>query len=223
MRRLVHTSSVGIYGHVEDPPANEDAPKHPQTPYERTKLAGEEAVLRCAREAGLDVVVLRPAWVYGPGCPRTAKLLRSLRKRRFFYVGAGANLRHPLFIDDMVDAYLCAAAAPAEVAGRSYVIAGPRSMTLREMVETFARASGVMAPRLRLPRGVSRGLALAAEVAFRIAGREPPFSRRSLAFFENDNAFDTSAAERDLGFRAKVDLEEGLQRTLVLSEPAAAA
>ena len=223
VRRLVHTGSVGIYGHVEEPPAQEDSPKHPQTPYERTKLAGEEAALARAREVGQDVVVLRPAWVYGPGCPRTAKLIRTLRKGRFFYVGGGVNLRHPLFIDDMLDAFTLAADAPSAAAGRAYLIAGPRSMTLNEMVGTFARVLDVEAPRVSIPAPLGRGIGLAAELAFGLMRREPPFSRRSLAFFENDNAFDTSAAEQDLGFRAKVDLDEGLRRTLAAMARADAA
>ena len=43
--------------------------------------------------------------------------------------------------------------------------------------------------------------------------REPPFSRRSIAFFENDNAFDITAAQRDLDFRPTIDLEDGLRMT----------
>lgn len=213
VRRFVHTSSVGVYGHVADPPADESAPKNPGTTYERTKLRGEEAALETSAEIGLDLVVVRPAWVYGPDCPRTAKLARALRKGIFFYIGDGSNLRHPLFVGDMVDAFLAAADGPARALGRAYIIGGPRYMPLREMVETFARVLGVRAPRLTVPARLAGGLGLAAEIFFGLLNREAPFSRRTIVFFENDNGFDTSAAARDLGFRAEVDLEEGLRRT----------
>lgn len=218
VRRLIHTSSVGIYGHVANPPATEGSPKKPETPYERSKLAGELAVLEEADKSGPGTVVLRPAWVYGPGCPRTAKLFRALRKRRFFYVGDGRNLRHPLYVDDLLDAYLLAADAADACVGRPYIIAGPRAMPLREMVDTFASVAGAPAPRLRLPRTAVVPLAFGAELAFRFLDRNPPISRRTLAFFENDNSFDTSAAERDLGFQAHVDLEEGVRRTVRVTE-----
>jgi nucleoside-diphosphate-sugar epimerase len=221
--RLVHTSSVGIYGDVERVPATEASPKQPQTPYERTKLAGERAVLARASELGVDVVAVRPAWVYGPGCPRTTKLIDALRRGRFFYVGNGKNLRHPLYIDEMVDAFLLAERAPSNVAGNAYLIAGPRYMTLREMVDTFARALGLRSPRLRIPRPVGWCLGLTAETVFRTVGKEPPFSRRSLAFFENDNGFDIHAAREDLGFDPRVDLEEGLRLTLEATGQAAVA
>ena len=222
VRRLVHASSVGIYGHVDDPPADETAPRKPGNAYERSKLAGEDAVLRAAREHGQDVVVLRPAWVYGPGCPRTDKLLRAVASGRFFYVGDGGNLRHPVFVDDVVDAFARAAEAPAEVAGRAYIIAGPRALPLREMVDAFARAQGVSPPTRAIPRPVAVGLGLGLELACGALRRQPPFSRRSLVFFENDNAFDTAAAARDLGFSAATRLEDGLRATLGAGREAAA-
>jgi nucleoside-diphosphate-sugar epimerase len=57
-------------------------------------------------------------------------------------------------------------------------------------------------------------LGAVAELGGRVLGINPPFSRRSLAFFENDNAFDISAAKRDLGFVPQVGFADGLQRTL---------
>jgi dihydroflavonol-4-reductase len=222
VRRVVHASSVGVYGHVEDPPADEDAPRHPGNAYERSKAAGEDAALAAGREYGQDVVVLRPAWVYGPGCPRTAKLARAIGSGRFLYVGSGANLRHPVYVGDVVDAFARASAAPASVAGHAYIVAGPRAMPLREMVEGFARALDVPAPSRSLPRPLAMGLGLGLEVAFGAVGRQPPFSRRSIVFFENDNAFDTSAAARDLDFTAGTDLADGLAATLGPSREAAA-
>ena len=214
VRRFVHTSSVGIYGHVTQPPAREESPVNPVSPYERSKLAGERAALARAAQVGLDLIIVRPAWVYGPGCPRTAKLIRSLRKQRFLYVGRGANLRHPIYIDDMVEAFERAADAAPDLAGRAFIAAGPRALPLRDLVNTFARALEVPPPRLALPRSVGWALGVAGELAFGAVGRDAPFSRRSLAFFENDNAFDGTAARRALGFEPRIDLEEGARRTV---------
>ena len=214
VRRFLHTSSVGVFGHVAHAPAAEDAPKNPQTDYETSKLAGEEIALKTAAEVGIDLIVIRPAWVYGPGCPRTGKLLKSLRKRQFFFVGKGANLRHPIFIDDMNDGYIAAANAPSAYSGRVYIMAGPRWLTLQEMVQTFVTVGHTPKPIIKMPFWMGRFVAWGAERAFALVGRDPPFSHRSLAFFENDNAFDTKAAEHDLGFVAATDLADGLRRTL---------
>ena len=214
VRRVVQVSSVGVYGHVAHPPAAEDAPLNPDNDYERTKAAGEKAAHAAALRTELDLVVVRPAWVYGVGCPRTRKLIGALRKQRFFFIGRGNNLRHPIHIDDTLTALELAAAAGPEVAGRTFNIAGPRWMTVEEMVGEFARALRVPPPSLHIPRWLGLTVGWTAEQASAVVGAEPPVSRRTLAFFENDNAFDISAARRALGFEPKIELAEGVRAVI---------
>ncbi len=214
VRRVVQVSSVGVYGHVAQPPAAEDAPLNPENDYERTKAAGERAARAAAERTGLDLVIARPSWVYGVGCPRTAKLMRSLRKRRFFFIGPGNNLRHPIYIDDFMAGLELAAAAGPEIAGRTFNIAGPRWMTVKEMVGEFAHALRVPAPAVHIPRWMGLSVGWAAEQVSAVVGAEPPVSRRTLAFFENDNAFDIAAARKSLGFDPKTDLGEGARAVI---------
>lgn len=214
VRRVVQVSSVGVYGHVAHPPATEDAPLNPENEYERTKAAGEKAARLAARRMGLDLVIVRPSWVYGVGCPRTRKLIGSLRKRRFFFIGRGNNLRHPIYIDDMLAAMELAAVAGPEVSGRTFNIAGPRWMTVAEMVGEFARALKVPPPALHAPRWLGLSVGWAAEQVSAMVGAEPPVSRRTLAFFENDNAFDIGAARESLGFEPKTDLPLGARAVI---------
>jgi nucleoside-diphosphate-sugar epimerase len=214
VRRFVHVSSVGVYGHVEHPPADETAPLHPQNDYERTKRAGEDAARQAAQLHAVDLVIIRPSWVYGSGCPRTAKLVGALRKGRFFYIGAAKNLRHPVYIDDFLSGLWLSANAGPEVAGRTFNIAGPAWMTVEQMVSTFAEALQVASPKLRIPRWLGFGAGLGAELLGGLLRIEPPISRRTLAFFENDNAFDISAARNALGFEPHVQLLEGVRKSL---------
>ncbi len=152
--------------------------------------------------------------MYGVGCPRTAKLMRSLRKRRFFFIGPGNNLRHPIYIDDFMAGLELAAAAGPEIAGRTFNIAGPRWMTVKEMVGEFAHALRVPAPAVHIPRWMGLSVGWAAEQVSAVVGAEPPVSRRTLAFFENDNAFDIAAARKSLGFDPKTDLGEGARAVI---------
>jgi nucleoside-diphosphate-sugar epimerase len=214
VRRVVQVSSVGVYGHVAHPPAAEDAPLNPDNDYERTKAAGELAARKAARRMGVDLVIVRPSWVYGVGCPRTAKLIRSLRKGRFFFIGRGNNLRHPIYIDDLSAALELAAAAGPEVSGHTFNIAGPRWMTVEEMVGEFARALEVSPPGFHAPRWLGLTVGWAAEQVSAVVGAEPPVSRRTLAFFENDNAFDIRAARQSLGFEPKTALTGGAREVI---------
>jgi nucleoside-diphosphate-sugar epimerase len=214
VRRLVHVSSVGVYGHVERPPADEQAPLHPENDYERTKRSGEDAAREAARRHGVDLVIIRPSWVYGQGCPRTEKLIGALRKGRFFYIGAATNLRHPIYVGDFLDSLWLAGVAGAAVTGKTFNIAGPKWMSVQEMVTTFAQVLHVNTPRLRIPRWLGYSIGWAAEILCGLLKVNPPISRRTLAFFENDNAFDISAARSQLNFEPKVELAEGVRLVL---------
>lgn len=212
VRRFVHCSTVGVFGHVERPPAAEDGPKDPGNVYERSKLRGEEAALEEARNVGLDCVVVRPAWVYGSPCPRTRRLLRLVEKRKFFYFGSGANLRHPIHIDDMLAGFhLASERGPA---GAVYNIAGPEVLALRDLIGTIAAALDVRPPRLRIPLWIGWLAGVAGEVCFKPLGKQPPISRRSLAFFRNNNSYSIAAAEADLGFRPGIGVADGMKRVV---------
>lgn len=214
VRRLVHVSSVGVYGHVAHPPAAENAPLAPVNTYERTKRAGEEAARKAAAQYGVDMIIVRPSWVYGPGCPRTEKLVGALRRGRFFYIGPARNLRHPIYVDDFLDGVLLAANAGPEASGKTFNLAGPKWLPIDEMINTFAEATGSRPPHLRIPRWLGLSLGWTAELAGSLLKIDPPISRRTLAFFENDNAFDISAARQLLKFDPQTDLLSGVRRSL---------
>jgi nucleoside-diphosphate-sugar epimerase len=113
----------------------------------------------------------------------------------------------------MIDAFTLAAEASG-VNGRIFNVGGPQIMPLRDMVETFARGAGFPVPTLHLPMSLGYLAGWGAELAFHAANREPPLSRRSIAFFRSNNAWNISAARNELGFEPRIDLDEGVRRTL---------
>ncbi|MBN2346318.1 MAG: NAD-dependent epimerase/dehydratase family protein [Candidatus Aminicenantes bacterium] len=221
VRRFVHCSSVGVYGEIRQPPADETTPCRPDLVYEKSKLAGEEAVTAAARETGLALAIMRPAWVYGPGCPRTEKLFRSLRKGTFFYVGDGRSLRHCLYVEDFNEACDRLATRP-EAVGEVFVIGDRGAVTLRELMEAMAAAAGCRRPRLRLPRWLVFPLFAVVERLFLRLGRRPPVSTRTLKFFTNNTAFSIAKARQRLGFEPRFDLAEGMRRTWAALRPPSA-
>jgi len=213
VKRFVHCSSVGVIGDVENPPADETTACQPTNIYEQTKLEGEKAALEFSQRTGFPVVVVRPAWVYGPRCPRTAKLMRTISKGRFPFFGKGQNMRHPVYISDAVKGLeLCESAEG--VKGEVFIIAGENAVPVYELVEVISTELDVKPPKLHLPiaLGLLGGYSL--EVAFKLIGKAPPFSRRSVDFFLKHNAYDINKAKRMLGYRPQFDLHTGIQKTI---------
>ena len=213
VRRFVHCSSVGVIGDVKHSPADETTECHPINIYERTKLEGEKVALDFASHTGFPVVVIRPAWVYGPRCPRTAKLFRTISKGWFPIFGHGKNMRHPVYISDMIQGLELSAKMP-NIDGEVFIIAGEVAVESRKLIAVISQELNVRTPKIYLPIFLGQAAGLALELTFKLIGRQPPFSRRSMDFFLKHNAYTTAKAQSKLNYHPQVDLLTGIKTTL---------
>jgi len=211
VKKIIHVSSVGVYGNLDVWPADESTVCKPQSIYGQTKLAGEHEVMKFYRETGLPTVILRPAWVYGERCPRTQKLLKMLRKKHFIMIGEGKNMRHPLYISDFLK-IIEQLLKNNHSSGDMFLIAGPEYLTTSELVATICQVFNLDYPRFRIPMLAGKVAALSAEKLFQLIGRESPVSKRTLEFFNTNNAFDISRARSILTFNPQYTFEKGLQK-----------
>jgi nucleoside-diphosphate-sugar epimerase len=212
VRRVVHCSTGGVHGHVANPPANEDAPFNPGDVYQETKLAAEQLARKFGRSTGLDVVVARPIGIYGPGDKRFLTMFRGLARGRFPLLGSGQVFYHLTFIDDLVAGFILCGTVPS-AAGQTYLLAGPRYTTLETLIGLVAKELGVEPPTTHLPVWPFWMAGLLCEIVCVPLRIEPPIFRRRVDFYTKSRAFDTTRARTELGFAAKVDLEEGIKRT----------
>jgi dihydroflavonol-4-reductase len=213
VRRVVHCSTVGVHGDVENPPANEDAPLRPGDIYQVTKLEGERLARETGTQLGVEVTIVRPTGIYGPGDRRLLKLFRGVARRRFVTLGKGAIYYHLTYIDDLVEGFRLCATHP-RAAGRTYILAGGEVTTLNELVGLVAEGAGVPQPSRHLPVWpfwLAGALCEAVCVPLRI---EPPLYRRRVDFFTKSRAFDISRARIEIGYAPRVGLREGITRTL---------
>ena len=212
VRRFVHCSTGGVHGHVEHPPANEDAPLAPGDVYQRSKLEGERLARAAGGNGGPEVVVARPIGIYGPGDRRFLKMFRGIARRRFPMLGDGQAFYHLTYIDDLVEGLRLCGETPA-AAGRTYILGGPRYTSLSELVRIIAAELRVPPPRWRIPVWPVWLAGALCEAVCVPLGIEPPLYRRRVDFFTRSRAFDTTRARRELGFAPAVDLVEGVRRT----------
>jgi len=213
VRRVVHCSTVGVHGDVENPPANEDAPLRPGDIYQETKLEGERVAREAAAASGIELVIARPSGIYGPGDRRLLKLFRGVARRRFVILGRGDIYYHLTYVDDLVEGFRLCGTVP-QAAGRTYILAGGEVGTLNELVHLIARESGVKPLPVRLPVWPFWMAGAACEAVCVPLRVEPPIYRRRVDFFTKSRAFDISRARAELGYAPKVTLREGVRRSL---------
>jgi nucleoside-diphosphate-sugar epimerase len=212
VRRLIYCSTCGVHGNIDNPPAGEDAPIQPADYYQRTKYQGEEA-LQAYTAKGLKWTILRPAAIYGPGDPeRFMMIFRRAAKGWFPMFGGGRTTYHPLYIDNLVDAFLLAT-PDGKGDGQAYLIADAEYFEIRELVRRAGLAMGKPVRIVNLPVWPLVVLGHVCEkvcAPFHVA---PPIFPRRVDWYRQNRAFKIDKARRDLGYDPKVGIDEGLRRT----------
>jgi nucleoside-diphosphate-sugar epimerase len=213
VRRVVQCSTVGVHGHIDGPPANEDAPLAPGDVYQDTKLEGERLGAAAAARDGIEFVIARPSGIYGEGDRRLFKLFGKVAERRFVLLGDGQIHYHLTYVEDVCEGLRLCGVTPA-AAGRTYIIAGAEVPTLRQVMDLTADIAQVPPTRWRLPVWPVWLAGALCEAACKPFGISPPLYRRRVDFFTKSRAFDISRARRELGFDPRVSLRDGIRRTL---------
>lgn len=218
VRRVVHVSSNSPFGtnvHPGDVFRN-DEPYDPYYGYGRSKMQAELRVLDAVGQ-GLDAVIVRPPWFYGPFQPaRQTTFFRMVRTGRFPVVGDGRQRRSMVYVGNLVQGVVRAELADT-APGRGWWIADARPYEINEIVATVGRALTAegydVAPnRLRLP-----------DVAGRIAERADALIQRTGRYVQAIHvlgemgktiACDVTAARDELGYEPEVELEDGMRRSI---------
>jgi dihydroflavonol-4-reductase len=212
VRRFVHTSTHDVF-HAErgarfDESRVADYPKG--TAYERSKQRAEELVL--AARDGLEVVIVNPSGVYGPGPSASVSFDKGMfeplvRRRLPALPPGGLGL---VFTDGLAAGHLLA--ADKGRAGERYILCDTH-VSLRELAQAVVRVAGRGWVPPTLPVRGARALAAGSEALSRLTGRAPLISRGQLYFFTWNAAPDSTKAQRELGW-TPTPLEHGIRRTL---------
>ena len=202
VRRLVFLSSVKVNGErTVARPYTEDKAPRPEDAYGVSKREAEQALAGIAAETGLQVVILRPPLVYGPGVKGNfLRLMRLVARGVPLPLGAVENRRSVVYLGNLVDAIVKAADAP-RAAGRTYLVADGEDVSIADLVRGLAAALDVK-PRL-LPVPLA-----ALNLAATLVGRRAEFTRLTGSL-----QVDSSRIRRELDWRPSFTLAQGLERT----------
>jgi nucleoside-diphosphate-sugar epimerase len=220
VRRAVVVSSNSPCGCNPHPDHlfDEDSPYRPYLGYGRSKMLMESEARKVHADGGLETVILRPPWFYGPfQPPRQTTFFRMIKAGSVPIVGSGENLRSMAYVDNLCQAVLLAASRTA-AAGRTYWIADERPYSMNEIVRTVRTvlerdfAIPCRPTARRAPNFVSQ-VAYGIDWTLQSVGL---YEQRIHVLSEMNKTIACSIerAKRELGYRPTIALEDGMRRSI---------
>lgn len=141
VRRFVFVSSVKVNGEstTTQPFRSSDVPM-PCDPYGQSKMEAEQALQQLGRETGLEVVIVRPALVYGPGVKANfLNLIKLVQKGIPLPFGSISNFRSMVALDNLVDLLIVCSKHP-DAPGNIFMVSDGADMGIKELVTKIANA-----------------------------------------------------------------------------------
>ena len=211
-KRFVHISTMGVHGHVANPPGDESSPFGPGDQYQRTKLEAELWLRDFAERNRLGYTIIRPTGIYGPGDKRLFKIFKMATWPFFPILGSGKCLYHLAHVDDLTNVIMVSATHPA-AQGEAFLVGDVEAISLVEMVRLIAQTIGSKTRIIRLPAAPFFAAGAACEMLCRPLGIEPPLYRRRVAFFTKDRCFSTAKMRQILGYQNRYSNQSGIAAT----------
>ncbi len=210
--RVVHLSSVAVFGLVRDGDITDRSPRATSgDPYSDSKYDAEVAVERYSRERGLPVTILRPSAVYGPGSTHWSVIpMKRIQKGKVFLIDEGQGLLNYVYIGNLVDAVVLALQKDA-AAGEAFIVSDG-AVTWCEFLMAYARMAGITK---KLPSVSPSRAKLWAYGRNLLAFLRRETSRvpvEALSFMTARAVYRETLIEEKLGYRPQIDLPEGMRR-----------
>jgi len=212
LKRFIYISSMAAAGPSKpNSPLTEEMPTHPITAYGNSKAAGESVVM--AFKQKVNVVIIRPPAVYGPGDIEMFSFFQSLNNRIKPYLGNWHRKIQLVHVDDL--AFGVSQALKANVkSGAVYFIAESRSYKYSELVKHLGKAVGRAALPIYIPGWGLKSIAFISEKVMKMLGRPPMFTvEKARELLEN---WEVSAekAKRELEYESQIPFAEGARQTV---------
>lgn len=154
IKRFIFISSIGVNGNINTRPFTAEDQPNPAEPYALSKWEAEQGVWQIQQETGMEVVIIRPPLVYGPGAPGNfGSLVRWVEKGIPLPLGAIHNKRSLVGIDNLVDLIIRCTDHPA-AAGQVFLAGDGEDLSTTDLLRGVGKAMGKPARLLPVPAGL---------------------------------------------------------------------
>lgn len=201
VKRLIFVSSIKVNGEESAIPYTEDSSAQPSDPYGISKWEAEQALRQIEAETGLEVVIVRPTLVYGPGVKANFLNMMKIIKRGFpLPLASITNKRSLIYVGNLVDSLATCATHPV-AAGQTFLVSDGEDVSTPELIRRTASALDVPDRLFPMPPSLMR-------LAGKLTGMSTSVNRLTGSL-----TVDSSKIRRELGWQPPFTMQSGLQAT----------
>ncbi|MGB1403267.1 MAG: NAD-dependent epimerase/dehydratase family protein [Porticoccaceae bacterium] len=211
VKRFVQISSIVAYGNTAAGELDENHPVHADGgSYVLTKLASEHAVLAATANSAMELVIIRPGDVYGPGSrPWVVLPLEAINKGQFMLPAKGEGFFRPIYIDDLIRG-IALATTSQQAAGEIINLSCEGYITTAQFFSYHYRWLNKRGP-LKVPTSLALFAAATASKIAGVTGGVNEASTATVRQLSTNSWFSIAKAERLLGWKPEVSLNTGMQ------------
>lgn len=201
VKRLIFLSSVKVHGEETEIPYTEQLSPAPQDPYGVSKLEAEKLLHQISAETGLEVVIIRPPLIYGPGVKANfLNLLKIVDKGLPLPLASITNARSLLYLGNLIDAIVLCIDHP-QAAGQVFLVSDGEDVSTSELIRRVATALDRRARLLPFPPSLMR-------LAGKLTGKS-----RAVDRLLGSLVIDSGKIRRELGWTPPYTMADGLAVT----------
>jgi nucleoside-diphosphate-sugar epimerase len=214
VRHFVFISSIGAMATLSDRILTETSPCQPDSPYGRSKLQAEQALIELTQDSRMTWTIFRPPLVYGRGNPGNMERLMKLIRRGFpLPFGAIENRRSFVFVGNLVDAIVTCLNHPNAV-NQIFLVSDDQSLSTPELVRLIAQQVQQPCQLLAVPPSLLKLLGYMGDVGQHLSRRTLPVNTYTIDRLLGSLYVDSSHIQKTLNWQPPFTLEQGLAQTI---------
>jgi nucleoside-diphosphate-sugar epimerase len=214
VKHFIFISSIGAMATLSDQPLTENSPCNPDTPYGRSKLQAEKALIELAGPSKMTWTILRPTLVYGPGNPgNMERLIKLINRGLPLPFGSVKNRRSFVYVGNLIDAIATCLTHP-KAKNQTFIISDGQDLSTPELIQKIAKYLEKPCNLLPLPPSLLKLGGYLGNTGERLLNRPLPLNSQTIDRLLGSLIVYTTHIQNRLNWQPPFTIDEGLLQTL---------
>ncbi|HEY9811615.1 MAG TPA: NAD-dependent epimerase/dehydratase family protein [Halomicronema sp.] len=214
VKHFIFISSIGAMATLSNQTLTENSPCKPDTPYGRSKLQAEKALIELAGPSQMTWTILRPTLVYGPGNPgNMERLIKLINRGLPLPFGSIKNQRSLIYVGNLIDAIATSLTHP-NAKNQTFIVSDGQDLSTPELIQKIAKYLEKPCNLMPAPPSLLKLAGYLGNTGQNLLNRPLPLNSQTIDRLLGSLIVDTTNIQTNLNWQPPFTIDEGLFHTL---------